>query len=737
MKTRSSRWTTQRLAGCVAALVLLMRPAWAEVTGLTDEQYAEIQTAFLREDFEQVTHLCQPVFAQAAGDPVTALSLPEQISRTLRAWLWYVLSLERLQRTPEALRELDRLKTALSHLAPETTAQVGADSLWPEILFWEGEISRKALQMVRARLAYQRVLTSYAQSSWQPQAQLGLGLVLFHQQAYDAARQQFHDVARAAESPSLAREATVLEALCNIQLKRFEDAATLLRHVLGQPLDPSLRAQVTYYLGEALTGLRRFEEAARAYQQALEADPTSSWAHLARFGLGWSYFQANRCRESLQALEAYLQGHTSESSAELVFVQGRCLMELGNHAQALSRFETLRARYPDHPLAVDAALSMAELLEAQQRFADAMRLLESVFRQALEPAQLKQAHLRLGLVYLAQGDAGKASAQFHLVKESTDSDLRQAALTGLGDAEQFLGNHEAATWWYEEAIRIGPMSRSGLYAMYQLGRTRVQGGKTSEAIELFQRLINLAGAAGAAQARSLGADARLALAFAYLSNSQPAPARIELERVRAEHPRSPQAGRAGYYLALLAFNEGEIDEAAWLCDEVIEQVPGSEEAIEAHLLRADLVATQTSPQEALAMLSEAVESLHDVDSRYRGKLARKLGDLAREVGVYAQAIHWYEVAWQELPAQRGELDYRLASCYEEAGDLALAIHRYRSITQAPWQIRGQLAAAKLMERENQWQEAVKIYERIAHQPIPEAKIAQERMASVKSIVDRP
>jgi len=56
-----------------------------------------------------------------------------------------------------------------------------------------------------------------------------------------------------------------------------------------------------------------------------------------------------------------------------------------------------------------------------------------------------------------------------------------------------------------------------------------------------------------------------------------------------------------------------------------------------------------------------------------------------------------------------------------------------------WRIRGQLAAAKLLEREGQWQEAMTLYGAITHQPVPEAKIAQERLATLRneSLVRNP
>ncbi|MBI3087549.1 MAG: tetratricopeptide repeat protein [Candidatus Omnitrophica bacterium] len=277
---------------------MLLVVAWVIGTGTTaeaqggfptEEQYLTIQQAFLQEAFRQVVALVQqfagPDSRRGGGDPTELLQGSSGVPNSSRVWLWYVLSLERLQRSPEALRELDRLKAALANLAPERAAPATLQALWPEVFFWDGEISRKALKMVRARMAYQRLLAEYPQSAWKAQAALGLGLVLFHQQAYDAAAAQFHDVAQGTPASAVTQDALLLEGMCDVQLKRFEDAADCFRRLAESAVDqPTRHAQALFYLGEALTGLGRFEEAARTYQQAVEADPRSRWADLATFG---------------------------------------------------------------------------------------------------------------------------------------------------------------------------------------------------------------------------------------------------------------------------------------------------------------------------------------------------------------------------------------------------------------------------------------------------------------------
>ncbi len=397
----------------------------ADPSARAELPYGAIQAAFLREDFAQVVRLAQPWLEPVSLEP-----------QAIRIRLWYCLSLERLQRANDALRELDRLKAALLTAATRSIdsssgrnpsgsgTPLGSDSvrsglsvqaererLWPEVLFWEGEISRRAFQFIRARLAYHRLLSAYPQSMWRPQAQLGLGLVLFQQQAYDVARQQMQEVVRAAPPAWVVREAQVVEGLCDLQLKEHGTAAALFHHLLSESMDAATRAKLAFYLGEALTGLTQTSEAMHAYEDAIEADAQGPWGRMAHFGLGWGFFQQHRCQESLRAFEEYLNAPHAEADRqqpELLFAQGRCLLELGDEKAAIARLETLRRTSPAHPLAVDAPISLAEALERQHRASEATALLAPLLGQPLSAPQRQQAGLRLGSVYLVQGDGAKA-----------------------------------------------------------------------------------------------------------------------------------------------------------------------------------------------------------------------------------------------------------------------------------------------------------------------------------------
>ena len=731
------------------------RLASAESMRMSDEQFGAVQTAFLQENFTRVVDLVRPFMAEGVSHP-----------QAQRVWLWYVLSLDRLNRSDEALQELDRLKSNLIQRA-EHGAELRRQPLWPEVLYWEAEISRRQDKMLRARMAYELLLQSVPESTWRQQARLGLGLVLLNEQDLDAAASRFAELTvDAAPNSSLAKQGQFLLAVCDVQRQDFTAAIVRLRRLLEQSpdlarspyrtTDPATqadlgprwgwRAQVQVYLADALAGLRQFDDAAALYRQIIDAQPQSRWAQLARFGLGWIEFQQGRCEDSLKDFAAYRAAGVQaadraesfappDSRAELLFAEGRCLMAVGGETEALARFRLLRQEEPEHDLAVEAGFSIGELLEREGRYDDALAMLDELGRQAFEIRQIEQAQLRAAAVAAAAGRLELAAARYQQASASPEFATAQAGLNGLGDVEARRGRLDAAEAWYRKSIDQLPTSQAGLYASFQLGRLQAQAGKTADAIATFKRLCGGAQAVvgpHAQAARRIAVEARLALAFTYVSQNQPELARAELEFLRAQDHTSPEAARAGYYLAVLAGQDGRVAEARQLCDEVIRQAPTSQEAMQARLMLAEIVSSADSPQQAMAFFADPAFWQH-LSRAQRSELEKKLGDIARQARAWAAAIHWYELAWQDAPSRQAELDYRIASCYEAGGDAALAAHRYRAIAEEPWRVRGQLAAAKLMERQERWPEAIAIYDALTRQGVPESKIAQERLMALQAV----
>jgi hypothetical protein len=122
-------------------------------------------------------------------------------------------------------------------------------------------------------------------------------------------------------------------------------------------------------------------------------------------------------------------------------------MELGDEHAALTHFETLEQLFPGHPRTIEAALSHSELLQRQQRLAEARAVIERLPRRSLTAIQRDHIELRLGSLDVIDGQAEAARARFLSVRDAKETALRQAAFNGLGDAALFLGDDQEAEDW--------------------------------------------------------------------------------------------------------------------------------------------------------------------------------------------------------------------------------------------------------------------------------------------------
>jgi len=368
-------------------------------------------------------------------------------------------------------------------------------------------------------------------------------------------------------------------------------------------------------------------------------------------------------------------------------------------------------------------LILVDAYRQQERFTLAKQLLHTLLRRRLDTRGRAHVQLRLGAIALDQGNAAQAQTVYQLAAASVDPTIRQAALSGLGDVQIFLGDLEAAARLYEEAVKRSEHTPVAMRAKYQLGRIHLQRRAFDEAAAIFRRLVEQA-------APGLVEDARLALALTSLNQGATDTAHTALGAIRQQRPGSVAAARAAYYLALLMLEQGEEEAAERFCRETIARAPRADEAVDARLLLADLLARRTSVRDAIGWLSASSQSA-TVPWRHRARIAKRLGDFAREEGAYVEAIRWYDEAMRLLPSLRGEATYRIASCYEDGSDHELAMLWYHAVSQPPWNIRAQLSLAKLLERHDRLTEAKAIYEVLAREPIPEAGVVRERLAALR------
>jgi tetratricopeptide (TPR) repeat protein len=258
-------------------------------------------------------------------------------------------------------------------------------------------------------------------------------------------------------------------------------------------------------LGAAYVRLGQYDEAVREYEAALEAAPDGT---AIRLNLALAYYKSARPNEAIPHLRRVIASDPQARNAYLVLAD--CYIQTGDDQAAVSLLQPREHMFGDD-LAYAYVLGTA-LLQVDPY--EGRKYVDRIFRGGA-PAE---GHLLLGIAYLGRQDFRSAVTELEQAVKlnpqlPTAQSLYGRALLALGNQEEAdrafqrelatnindfhanlqLGNlrrrterfGEAAAY-LERAVAIRP---ADLAARKLLADLRLQTGRTEEAVELFESIV--------------------------------------------------------------------------------------------------------------------------------------------------------------------------------------------------------------------------------------------------------
>ena len=125
------------------------------------------------------------------------------------------------------------------------------------------------------------------------------------------------------------------------------------------------------------------------------------------------------------------------------------------------------------------------------------------------------------------------------------------------------------------------------------------------------------------------------------------------------------------------------------------------------------------------------------DSDFARRSYRKMAKIKKDLKDYDSAALYMGKALtgdnNELNAQ---IQYEIAEFFEEKGDLLKATEEYLKVTYLYsggtfWSVRATLACAKIFERLEKFEEARRLYEKLADMDVEESAFAKQRLEWIK------
>ena len=406
---------------------------------------------------------------------------------------------------------------------------------------------------------------------------------------------------------------------------------------------PQSEAAAAYEIrGTALVLKGDAEAAVTALKRSVELDPQRSSAFTKLGSLDLDAGHLADARKNLERAVA-LNGGDTRARERLAGL----LERQGDRAGAIQQYTALVA---DKPGSFGIKVVLARLYNQEQRFGDAIALLEPVMKGR---ANDTQAVLVLGAAYLGKGDGAQAVTLLRAARNRATDDT--SLTLGAGIAERVAGQLDASLASLQRALGI---KQNWATAYYQLGFTYLAQKKNSEARAAFEKAQSLAPDPAVIQ-QELGAT----LLFAGQTDGVIAAIRTLGSR---DNPRlSDFLTLATVYLAL-----NQTPQAEQTYRDAVKRFP--KEAA-AYLRLAALLVRQQKYEDALRVLTDCT-AIAPSDPQLLRNLAVEQARLKRYPDAVSTAEHLVSLDRRDPDRQ-----FLLGTLYEASGDRAHAMQTYQGI----------------------------------------------------------
>jgi cellulose synthase operon protein C len=463
-------------------------------------------------------------------------------------------------------------------------------------------------------------------------------------------------------------------------LDRWSDAEPLLAELRQSHADSATYASTLEYVAEAAYSAERTELAESLFQELVDNDYSSASVARGLSGLAWLKWRAkDGATQSAAAFQELLQRFPdSPLAAEAALMRGQALEKAGAATDAAAMYRLVMDRYGDSPHASVATLSLARIYDALAQDHDAELLLRAWLDTRPDAPERDAATYQLAWTLLDQGrDQEAAEAFARIEREFRGSRYWADATYRLAERAARAGDRERADALAGEIADAEPQGTLTSYALFLRGQLAAADQRWDDVERWMKRLV-------------------------------------------ADFPHSDACLPAQYWLAEVRYRQKDYTAAGRLLEELAAATPGRHDAWLAMiaLRRAQVKAHAGQWDEAYELARAIAEQFpdfaqqHEVDyllGRYYMNQAEF--DKAREA--YQRVVVAPTGATTETAAMAqwmiGET-YFMQQQYHQA---IKAYHRVESLySYAQWQAVALLQAGKCHEMLGQWDEAAKLYGQI-------------------------
>ncbi|MCX7886759.1 MAG: tetratricopeptide repeat protein [Verrucomicrobiae bacterium] len=696
-----------------------------------------------------------------------------------RAAAWYGLAFAQFK-----LGRFDVARGTLEQFAQNAAGSGGKIRVSAEAELLQGQVELARGQLDSAEGMFRVLIERAPDSRVAFEARRWLAESLARRGQFDAAAVELGAITAAYSAkpnqpvePGLAAEAWYQLGWVRWQQQQFEASAAAFLQALNLAGGTGLRRNALLKLGEACARAGKIAEAVARMREFLKNYPQDELAEQVQVTIADLLYSQQDWHAALAEYAQFVAQHPkSPHRARACANAGWCAWRTGQLAEAAKFFEQAAGLLKDPAAAAEALFKLADIQFALGQFTNAVTSYRRLLENHPAAPSLDRAFFQLGQAQLRIGDRRGASASFaELVRRFPNSPLAPEAQFLVGQTAVMLGQEEAAraafsatvtnyqgtSWGKDAALAIGesyerqenynmalssygaliangPGTEWAQRALYRRGYCLARIGQAEQTLKEFTEFL-----AKHPSAR-LAPEMQFWVASYHLEKKDYLKAQEQFQALARNYPGSPLADAAQYYAGRTAYLRQDYKGAIELFEGVLKMFSNSVWCADARFGQGDALSELGQFADALTVFENLTKQFpnHPLAVEAEGRK----GDCLFTLGRYEEAVASYRKALDGArdAATRNQALFKLGQCYEKLARPDEAVQFYaRALyetatspaTNEPperfWTAKAARAAAALKEQQQQWRDAITIYQRLA-EVCPELKpLAEDRIRRIR------
>jgi TolA-binding protein len=511
------------------------------------------------------------------------------------------------------------------------------DALAEKAAYYEGVNRALAGRPDEALALYQRVIDTWPDGTFAPQAQYEIGMIHYQNRRWADAGQAFQTVIDTYPESSRYGDALYMRGNTFIAQNDLDEAFSYFNRAIDLDAAPdSLREEVIFQKAWLLYLDGRHDEAAPAFMQIYESDRYARRSEDALFWGAESIYQTGNLGRAQSLFQQYLEAHPDGThTGGALYALGWTYFKQQRYQSAANTFQRFLQQYASEdeavPYRTDALLRLGDSYYATKQYSAAIR----TYRRAEGESQGYALYQTGQALNLAGRPEEAVRTLQRLVENFPQSRWREEALYRIGYINLQNQNYEASIAAYRTLIDEYPDVPLAAEAQYGIGEAHYNAGNLSQAVDAYRRVLNQY------PDSDFTADAASSMQYALIAQGAEDRATAIIDSFATANPNSSLVAELRFRQAEATYRSGNTENALQMFRRFVRNSSNETLLPRAYYYLGVINAERDQQTEAINYLRQVVEGYPSSDRRPEAAL--RLGDLYLEQEQYERALSTYRL----------------------------------------------------------------------------------------------